>query len=131
MFFSVTYLYLYNSQHHTKHITTIFLSSTPNGLIQQSHSIFHELPWNSGNFSQWSNFSTSLFRFLKHSSKKSSKTLPNLTSSMSTSKAHMTLGLNQKGKIQPHAVYAAQIMLSHNHTHRPEDTRCFFSIFGY
>lgn len=33
---------------------------------------------------------------MKHSSKKSSKTLPNLTSSMSTSKAHVTLGLNKK-----------------------------------
>lgn len=42
-----------------------------------------------------------LFQFMKHSSNKSSKTLPNLTSSMTTSKAHATLGLNKKGEIQP------------------------------
>lgn len=124
MLFSVIYWYLCNSQHNKKHTVAIILSSTPDGLIQQSHSFFNELSWKSGNFSRWSNFSTSLFRFTKHSSKKSPKTLPNLISSVSTSRAHVTLGLNQKGEIQPHTAYTAQqIVLSHNHIHTPEDTR--------
>lgn len=42
-------------------------------------------------------------------------------SSMSTSKAQVTLGLNQKEEIQPYTAYTAQeVVLSHNHMHRPE-----------
>lgn len=59
--------------------------------------------------------SLSVYGTLKQ--KKNSKTLPNI-SSMSTSKAHVTLGLNEKGEIQPHAAYAAQeIVLSRSQPH--------------
>lgn len=59
---SLSDLYLCNShKNHTLTLCKPGLPTTPDGLIQQSHSIFHESSWKSMNLSRLSNISCNLW----------------------------------------------------------------------